>query len=741
MNVLKGYVLLLLMLVSGCTGLKDISCEDPLFIGNEFVVTDGKKKAHRIIENAGQDLYPRPNTRFLWMRPALARFNMLSDSARKKNFWKNKIDEPVLMSQSQPDRAEKILQNRIFHEGYFHNLVEHDTLRLSKKKAKYQYNITLNSPYKLGTISFPPPPDELNRRIAASKENSLLKTGDRYSLKTIKEERTRIDQSLKDQGYLYFNPEFLLVRADTVSEDHQVNLTLLVKPSTPPESREAYTIDKIYLHDDYSLEEYRPDTLNLDPYYLLSEKNSLSFEVFNNGLFIEPGQLYSKTKVSQTMRYLNSLPIIRSSSIRFTQGAEQDKLNAQLYFTKRKQFAYTVELNAIFRSTNYFGPGVIFSYSNRNVKQGANLLKVNLRGRFEVQIADNKVNPAYELGLELSYALPRFYPSFSKNWDNRKLPQTILSTGYNLFNRLDLYLLNSIFFDLGYKWRDSEQLSHRVSPLEMIFTQIPESFISEEFQDYLDANPGVRRSFGEQFVLGAGYEITYNPQPVGKSDIYLNAGVDLAGNLLYGTYSIFNAEKNTEGRYNLFGVPFSQYLRTRLDFRHTLDFNENSSFTTRLVTGIGYPFGNSEILPYIKQFYVGGTNSLRSFIARSVGPGSEEPPEGFRDLTGDIRVEMNMEYRFTIAGNFKSALFLDVGNIWLFNEDETRPNGVFKFDKFLDELAVSAGWGLRWDFDFVVARLDFAYTLRTPYLPAGERWTDKFDFWDPTINIAIGYPF
>jgi outer membrane protein assembly factor BamA len=156
---------------------------------------------------------------------------------------------------------------------------------------------------------------------------------------------------------------------------------------------------------------------------------------------------------------------------------------------------------------------------------------------------------------------------------------------------------------------------------------------------------------------------------------------------------------------------------------------------------VGIPVGNSAILPYIKQFYVGGTNSLRSFIARSLGPGSEIPPEGYNDQTGDIRLEGNLEYRFTFSGSFKGALFMDAGNIWLFNEDPARPNGNFDSKTFLDQIGISYGWGLRWDFDFIVARLDFAYTLRTPYLPDGERWAKGFNFWQPTINVAIGYPF
>jgi outer membrane protein assembly factor BamA len=577
--------------------------------------------------------------------------------------------------------------------------------------------------------------------IASSKESSLLVPGDRYSLQTIKDERIRIDEFLKQQGYLYFNPEFILVQADTISEEYHVNLQILVKPDTPPESRKAYTIDKIYIHDDYGIENYQPDTLDQDPVFILSESKELNYRAFQNGLFIKPGQLYSQSEVSQTMRYLNKLPIIRSSSVKFIQGPQPDQLDAMLYISQRKRFAYTAEVNTIFRSTNYFGPGIIFSYTDRNVKHEANQLKVNLRGRFEVQVADGDVNPAWEMGVEVNYRLPRLYPAFLVRKQQKRIPQTFIATGYNLFNRLDLYRLNSIFYNLGYQWSKNDEITHQISPLEVIFTQIPETSISDEFQEYLENNPGVRRSFDEQFVLGAGYVFTYDPIPGDKGDFFFRGGFDIAGNLLYSTYSVFNAEKNDEGKYDLFGVPFSQYVRTSLDLRYEFFLNQNSSLVTRFASGIGIPYSNSEVLPYIRQFYVGGTNSMRSFIARSVGPGSEVPPEGFRDLTGDIRLEWNLEYRFTVAGNFKSALFVDAGNIWLYNDDPARPNGVFRFDKFLDELAISSGFGLRWDFEFVIARLDLAYTLRKPYLPKGERWNKDFNIWKPTFNIAIGYPF
>ena len=664
-----------------------------------------------------------------------------SDSGRTKKFWRKKITPPVILSETNPGIAASTLRNRIQHEGYFSNKITYDTTGSGDKKAGYRFTVDLHQPYLLGTITFPKPDDDLSTKISESRELTLLQSGDVYSLSTIKQERVRIDKYLKENGYLYFNPEFLLIQADSMSNDHRINLSIVVKPTTPPESRTPFTIKNIYLHDGYDFKGQQPDTIENEGIFLIDSDHDIKYKALRNGLFMKPGDLYSTSGMTQTMRYINNLPIIRSSSIKFIQHEGEDQLDALLHFGKRKQFAYTAELNTVFRSTNYFGPGVVLSFVNRNVKHVANQLQVNLRGRFEVQIADGEVNPAYELGLELNYRLPRFYPKLFARKENRKLPKTVLSTGYNLFNRLDLYRLNSVFLNLGYQWSVNKVFTHKLSPFESVFTQIPESSISDEFRDYLNENPGVQRSFDEQFVLGAAYDFTYDPVPSGNSDFYFQGGMDFAGNLLSGIYSLANVEKDPEGKYTLFGVPFSQYVRTRLDFRYLLRLDNNSSLAARFVAGVGIPYSNSEILPYIRQFYVGGTNSLRSFVARSVGPGSEAPPEGYKDLTGDIRLEWNLEYRFTVAGNLKSALFMDVGNIWLYNEDPTRPDGNFEFSTFMDQLAVSSGLGLRWDFEFVVARLDFAYTLRTPYLEEGERWLKNFDIWDPTFNIAIGYPF
>ena len=733
-------ILSLALTLTGCTGMKNISSLDPLYLGHEITFTAPvveKKKLTSVIKGV---LKPKPNNRFLWMRPALARYNMISDSAKTKKFWKNKIAAPVLLSQTRQDQVSAAIQNRLFHNGYFNNRIQFGTVRLGQRKAKYRYAITLNEPYRFESIVFPEPDNDLTQKIRGSQIGSLLKTGDIYTLEAVKNERIRIDRNVKENGYFYFNPEFITIKADSVTGDHSINAEVIVKPETPPESRRRYTIRKVFIIDDVVHEHNSTDTLEFDNYYLISQKRDLSFHALQQGIFLKPGELYANSNYMHTIRYLNELPIIRNASIKFSPSENSDELDAVLYLSQRKRLAYSAEFNTIFRSTNYFGPGIVFSYTDRNANKGSEMLKINLRGRFEIQISEGDVNPAYELGLEINYTLPRFYPEFLFDLGKKSLPKTSISAGYNLFNRLDLYRMNSVFTNFGYQWSQSDNISHSLNPVEVIFTRIPESSKSVEFNSYLEENPGVQRSFDEQLIVGLGYEFTYNPSK-SRNEFFLRGGIDFAGNLLNGIYSAAGAPKDSLGRYKLLGVPFSQYVRTRIDLRYSFNFNQRSRLVTRFIAGVGFPVGNSDILPYMKQFYVGGTNSLRSFVARSVGPGSEEPPDGYNDLTGDIRLECNMEYRFDLSGKLKGALFIDAGNVWLFREDTSRPKGTFRYNTFIEEIAISSGWGLRWDFDFIVARLDFAYTLRTPYLPEGERWASDFQFLKPAVNIAIGYPF
>ncbi|MCF8364848.1 MAG: outer membrane protein assembly factor, partial [Bacteroidales bacterium] len=273
---------------------------------------------------------------------------------------------------------------------------------------------------------------------------------------------------------------------------------------------------------------------------------------------------------------------------------------------------------------------------------------------------------------------------------------------------------------------------------------------------YLDENPTIKRSFEEQLIIGSGYTITFSNQAINKNHNYfmVSQGLELAGNLAnFLSSGIQGNRPSPENQHELFGVPYSQYVRLRNEMRYFLNIGRHDQVGIRTIAATAIPYGNSATIPYVKQFFVGGTNSVRAFRARTLGPGTYSPPDSLSNLyvdqSGDIKLEASLEYRFPIYGYLKGAIFVDAGNIWLVNEDEQRPGGKFDFKTFAKEFAFGSGLGLRIDFSFVVIRLDLAFPLRKPYLPDGERWVfDDIQLGNSSwrknnmvFNLAIGYPF
>lgn len=312
--------------------------------------------------------------------------------------------------------------------------------------------------------------------------------------------------------------------------------------------------------------------------------------------------------------------------------------------------------------------------------------------------------------------------------------------------------------------------------MDISYVQLGKS--SKEFQQKLDKNQFLARSFDNQFIIGSRYSYTLNTQvnqerqsefkerEYDRSHFFFNGKIDIAGNFMNLVQNTFHNEENGDPT-KIFGTPYSQFVRGEFDFRYFLQLDKSNQVATRIIIGTGYAYNNSVTLPYIKQFSIGGSNSIRAFPARTIGPGtynvrnedplSEDPTSDansqttlmFIDQRADMKLEGNAEFRFDIISFLKGAVFVDAGNIWLIREDPNRPGGRFKKDQFLDELAVGTGAGLRFDFNFFVLRFDLAFPLRKPYLPQNERWVfDEIKFGNPSwrsdnliLNIAIGYPF
>jgi outer membrane protein assembly factor BamA len=386
---------------------------------------------------------------------------------------------------------------------------------------------------------------------------------------------------------------------------------------------------------------------------------------------------------------------------------------------------------------------------DRNLLGGAEQFTLDVNGRFETQVsgADEGTN-AYEVGIKAALAIPRMLLLPEPNGVRSSTPVTNISTGFGLFQRVNLYGMRSAAVGLNYAWHRERKVYHDLQLLEISYNNL--FYTTDEFNAFLDENPTIKRSFEDQFVVGFGYTYTRKTKNRGTQRNWLvySLGADESGNLLSLIFAGTRGTRPEEG-YTLVGQRYSQYVRLRPELRWYSSLGtQGSQVVTRLLAHTGISFGNTEVLPYVKQFYAGGTNSLRGFRARSVGPGSyitEQDGNFLVDQVGDLKLEMNAEFRFTFSGFVKGAVFADAGNIWLLTEDSSRPGGVFSWDTWVSEIALDAGFGLRIDPQVIVIRLDLAAPLRRPDLPAGDRWVfDDLDTqWNKNLilNIAIGYPF
>jgi hypothetical protein len=356
----------------------------------------------------------------------------------------------------------------------------------------------------------------------------------------------------------------------------------------------------------------------------------------------------------------------------------------------------------------------------------------------------------YRLGGGVTFLIPKFVvPFFHFNTTNAFVPKTKIDLSYDLLNRRKLYTLNSLRGDLGYTWKPNIKVTQEFNPFSINYVKALN--VTKEYIDSIKKFPILKHAIDTQFVIGSNYSYTIDPfvnDPEG-SGLYFNGLADLSGNVA----GLFIPKDPATNLKKLFGAPVSQYVKAQTDVRYFLTMNKKTRWANRLIVGLGYPYGNSQQLPYIKQFFIGGNNSIRAFRSRSVGPGSYKDPNAakltfFPDESGDIKLEMNTELRYKFNKILEGAFFIDAGNIWLYNKDTLRPGAEFS-SQFLKQLAVGTGVGLRINLTILLLRLDLGVPLRDPSLPAGERLLfNQIDFankdWrrkNLVFNLAIGYPF
>ena len=771
MNHKTNYIsyLLLCLLCWSCSTTKNLPEGAVLYTGiskieiqNEDVSEAGRSTVEEL--EAALD-YP-PNNALLGSSSVRVPFpfglwvyNAFVNKEGKLSRWIfNKLAaKPVLISTVNPDVRVKVVRNLLNEYGYFNGATAYELVPDKKdpRKAKIAYQITMNPPYTIDSIYYVPMRNRVDSLLPRVSGERLIRKGDNFNVVKLQEERERIADRLRDNGYYYFRPEYMLYQADTTITPGKVSLRVVRKEGMSRNAFIPWKLGKI----DFYLHGYRneppTDSIRYKDLTIHYEgKLRVRPSALYNRLYFRPGDRYSQTQQERSQTALARLGIFRYSEFQYAPRdtmRRQDTLDLRIHTVYDLPLDGELELNVTAKSNDQVGPGAVFSVTKRNMFGGGETFGVKLRGSYEWQTGNkldaggSKIN-SYELGLSTTLTFPRLlFPTLGKR--DLNFPATTTFRIYaDQMNRARFFKMLSFGGDASYEFQPSATSHHSVTPFKLAYNLLQHT--TAEFDSIADNNKALMKSLQDQFVPSMSYTYTYDDSPITtkRHHVWLQGSITQAGLLMDAAYAIAGKAFDKEGK-KLFGNPFAQFIKGTVEARYNYQVGEKQRLVGRIMAGAIYSYGNARTAPYNEQFYVGGANSVRAFTIRSIGPGryfqsSEENKYAYIDRTGDLKFEANLEYRFPIMGDLHGATFLDCGNIWLLREDPDRPGGRLKAGHFFKDLALGTGFGFRYDMDFLVIRFDVGIGLHLPYETGKRGYYNLPRFKDGMgYHFAIGYPF
>ncbi|WP_421879686.1 BamA/TamA family outer membrane protein [Marinoscillum sp.] len=738
--------------LSSCSVSKFIPEDEVLYTGASVNLNFPEKVKNKgaIREQVSGVLYPKPNSELLGMKLGL----YYHYRAEKKNFapvtkWLNKKfgEEPVYLSDVDVAKTEELIGNRLENNGFFKNTVTAE-MRGKGKYASIRYDAEMEIPYKLKAYQLDKDSSQIHRDLKAALEKTLLKPESRFDLSQLKAERQRIDEYLKSLGYYNFNGDFLLFEADTNQYDtRHFDLFLRLKKETPLRSKLPYRINSIQIYPRYSLNEDSlvQDTVVVDELEIIQRGTYFKPHLLPYYVLLEEDTRYNPRASRVTSQRFSSIGSYKYVNIRHevikTPTAEDSVgwVNTQIFLSPTTKRSLRAEIQGVTKSNNFAGPSLLGTYLNRNLFHGGEILQVSGKVGYETQITGGKNSglSSTQFGINSDLIFPRLIPIKLVDRFQYDVPKTKVSLGMEYLNRSKLYTLRTFSLTQGYTWNASKYIYHELDPISINLVKL--SNTTEEFDAILADNPFLAGSFEQEFIAGMNYSFTYSEMNNSaiKNPFFLNANLNVAGNAM----NALSSDTNAEGKQTIFNQEFAQYAKIDMDARFHLDLGKGHQLVSRVFAGFGMAYGNSDALPFAKQYYAGGPYSIRAFQIRGLGPGTYTPQQdddntsSFFDRTGDVRLEGNVEYRFPIYSVLKGGLFVDAGNVWLREGDEEAlPGGQFT-SSFYKQLGIGTGAGLRVDIQSFVIRGDLAFPIHHP--------TTGFDvdLSGLTFNFAIGYPF
>lgn len=708
-------------------------------------------------------------------------------SGRNENRWLSKQlrrigEPPIILDTTLVDQSTEELKRFFINKGYVNAevSVEVDTSR--HKKAVVTYKIESNEPYRIHNYTMnldDPKIDSIAHlktprrsavssafRISPEDYIPLVKDSALFDRDVLDKERQRITTLLRRRGYYAFNRDYLGYLADSSYNRNIVDLDMILKPYRQLKSdgsvidtlHRQYYIKEVTIVTDHDplnqthgdLHYSSVDTVKVGDIQILYGKNGRSIRpnVLRKSTYITPGRLFNERSVEQTYSSFAALRALRNVNIRFTEVEERDTmmLNCTILTSPAKLQGFGVDLEGT-NSAGDFGFASSVNYQHRNLFKGSEVFAAKVRGAYEALSSSSVGNSYWELGAESSLLFPRFlFPFVSENFKRKIRASTEFKVSYGIQTRPE-YRRAILSGGWSYIWQDRSnmQARHTFKLLDIDYIHLPK--IDSTFESTLP-EAMKRYNFTDQFVVGTGYTYSfsnYNPQNRLRNTHSLRMSVEMAGNVLYAFSSLTKARKDESGLYSLFGINYAQFIKGDLDFSKSIVLDSRNKVAFHVGVGVGYPYGNGKMLPFERSYFSGGANSVRGWSVRSLGPGSmpTDSIRTFADQVGDIRLDLNLEYRTKMFWKFELAAYVDAGNVWTMRKDIQRENGNFDFSRFYKEIAVSYGLGLRLDFDFFLIRFDTGMKAYDPQMQGKKRWAIV----NPNLkgnfawHFAVGYPF
>ena len=731
------------------TGVKHITYNAP---DGEEIIGDVKDQVFATINVKPNNSLYSPYVRHpfpigLWV------YNHWDNTATKgfKHWiYEKLVAEPVLISDVRPALRVEMINTTLENNGYFGSKASYE-LQYDKnnpKKARINYTINLTKPRALGRVMFTDGTSPVEQYIdSLARRSHYLRAGSRYCTDSLEAMRVNITNRLRNRGYYFFRPEYIEYLADSLMIPDSVVVKMKLADNIPPAAKVKYRIGNVVTVVKDFHGQGTPDTLEtrmgrVIRYMPLKLKN----ELIPSCLTLRKGRTFSVRTIEQTQDNLSRMGIFSSVAINTTpiDSVKKDSIDVKIECVLDMPLEAKFEIQAASKSNSYIGPAAVFGLTHKNIFGGGEQLTSQINGSYEWMTGSgqgSRLN-SYEVGLDFTLAFPRLIAPRFIDRSRRYINWSKVNLSADLLNRPSYFKMVQLSTGFVWEWHANRFSSNSFTPFKLSYTKLLSH--TAEFDSIISQNRAVENSFSDQFIPMMSYTYTYDRALDRRNSINFTFTVSEAGNIFSGIWALAG-QHGGEGSKELFGTPFSQFVKAQAQLIYTRKMRMGHSIVTRAFIGAEHAYGNSAEVPYAEQFYIGGANSVRAFAVRSIGPGSyhsDGTANGYYDQTGTFKIELNAEYRFPILGYLHGAIFVDAGNVWLLQDDELRPGAKLTASNFLDDIALGTGVGLRFDMDVLVLRADLGIGIHAPYETGRNGYYNMTSFKDSlAFHLAIGYPF